>query len=131
MELRPTGNSDTSNPVTMSVMEYLAKKGREAMSGICKYPEIVCLHMTVLNGKSYCDVTPCQLKDELPKQSNAQRIRSMTDEELAKFLTSFQNTFGEEYEGMMSCLEWLKQPVEERNGKDSYGSRVGKFIEHK
>lgn len=49
------------------------------------------------------------------KQSNAQRIRNMTDEELAEYLITFQNTFGEEYEGMMSCLDWLKQPAEERN----------------
>lgn len=47
------------------------------------------------------------------KQSNAARIRDMTDEELAEYLTTFQNAFGEEYEGMMSCLEWLKQPAEE------------------
>lgn len=33
------------------------------------------------------------------KKTNADRIRSMTDEELAKFLTTFNNTFGEEYEG--------------------------------
>ena len=31
MELRSTGNPDTSNPVTMSVLEYLAKRGREAV----------------------------------------------------------------------------------------------------
>ena len=78
MELRSTGNPDTSNPVTMSVLEYLAKKGRETMG-----------------------------------MTNAQRIRSMTDEELAEYLTTFQNAFGEEYEGMMSCLDWLKQPVED------------------
>lgn len=47
------------------------------------------------------------------KLSNGDRIRGMGDEELAEYLTSFQNTFGEEYEGMMSCLEWLKHPVEE------------------
>lgn len=47
------------------------------------------------------------------KQSNADRIRSMSDEELAEYLTTFQNAFGEEYEGMMSCLDWLKQPAEE------------------
>lgn len=47
------------------------------------------------------------------KQGNADRIRSMTDEELAEYLATFQNAFGEEYEGMMSCLDWLKQPAEE------------------
>lgn len=31
MELRSTGNPDTSNPVTMSMLEYLSKKGIEAM----------------------------------------------------------------------------------------------------
>lgn len=99
MELRSTGNPDTSNPVTMSVLEYLRKKGIEAMSEICKYPESVCPHMTVLRGRSYCDVTPCQLTGELPKQSNAQRIRNMDDEELVRFLMDFD--------------EWLKQPVED------------------
>ena len=47
------------------------------------------------------------------KQSNADRIRGMTNEELAEYLITFQNTFGEEHEGMMSCLDWLKQPMEE------------------
>ena len=52
----------------------------------CKYPNEVCANMTVLNGVAYCDSVPCSLKDELPKQTNADRIRSMTDEELAEFL---------------------------------------------
>ena len=38
----------------------------------------------------------------------ADKIRDMTDEELAKFLLTFKNTFGEEYEGETSCLDWLK-----------------------
>ena len=33
MEIRSTGNPGTSNPVTMSMLEYLAKKGHETMSG--------------------------------------------------------------------------------------------------
>ena len=125
MELRSTGNPDTSNPVTMSVLEYLSSKGCEVMSEICKYPESVCPHMTVLRGKSYCDVTPCQLTGELPKQSNAQRIRNMDDEELVRFLMDFDtctycdNSSADEctYEtcqeiGEPCLLEWLKQPVE-------------------
>lgn len=48
--------------------------------------------------------------------TNADRIRQMTDEKLAQFLLNFKNTFGEEYEGVMSCLEWLKEEVEEENG---------------
>lgn len=126
MELRSTGNPDTINPVTMSMLEYLRKKGIEAMSEICKYPESVCPHMTVLRGKSYCDVTPCQLTGELPKQSNAQRIRNMDDEELVRFLMDFDtctycdNSSADEctYEtcqeiGEPCLLEWLKQPVED------------------
>lgn len=128
MELRSTGNPDTSNPVTMSMLEYLAKKGREAMSGTCKYPESICPHMTVLKGKSYCDATPCQLVGELPKQTFGDKIRSMSDDELA---TMFCNTCTySQFSGepMFSIwigdgvdiphsygdiLDWLKQPVEE------------------
>ena len=56
-------------------------------------------------------------KHESPrKQSNADRIRAMKDEEIAEYLTTFQYTFGEEYEGMMSCLDWLKQPAEKNYG---------------
>lgn len=32
MELRSTGNPDTNNPATMSVLEYLSKKGCETMN---------------------------------------------------------------------------------------------------
>lgn len=37
--------------------------------------------------------------------TNADRIRNMSDEELAEFLVGFKNTFGEEYEGEASCME--------------------------
>lgn len=53
----------------------------------CKYPNEVCANMTVLNGNTYCDSVPCSLKDELPKQTNADRIRAMNDKELEKFLS--------------------------------------------
>ena len=43
--------------------------------------------------------------------TNADRIRSMSDEELAEFLVNFKNTYGDEYEGEMSCLDWLKSEV--------------------
>lgn len=46
--------------------------------------------------------------------TNADRIRSMSDEELAIFLiTDFINTFGEEQEGEQSCLSWLQSPVDD------------------
>ena len=43
--------------------------------------------------------------------TNADFIRDMNDERLAKFLVNFRNTFGEEYEGETSCLEWLQAEV--------------------
>ena len=79
----------------------------------CKYPNDVCANMTLLNGIAYCDSVPCSLRGELPKQTNADRIRSMSDEELAEFFVNFKNTFGEEYEGKTSCLDWLQSEVEE------------------
>lgn len=48
------------------------------------------------------------------KQTNADRIRSMTDEELADFIINFDNNFGEEYEGEQSCLSWLQKESEEQ-----------------
>ena len=128
MGLRSTGSPDMSNPATMSMLEYLAKKGRETMSGICKYPESVCPHMTVLKGKSYCDATPCQLAGELPKQTFGDKIRSMNDDELATMLCNTCTYSQFSGEPMFSIgigdgvdiphsygdiLDWLKQPVEE------------------
>ncbi len=46
-------------------------------------------------------------------QTNADRIRSMTDEELAKFISGKARGFGEEYEGYMSALDWLKEEAME------------------
>ena len=45
--------------------------------------------------------------------TNADHVRGMTDEELAEWATTIGRTFGEEYEGYMSALGWLKAPVEE------------------
>ena len=50
--------------------------------------------------------------------TNADRIRSMGDEELAEFISDKARTFGEEYEGYMSALDWLMEEVaEDRLGK--------------
>ena len=103
MELRSTGNPDTSNPVTVSMLEYLAKKGREDMSEICKYPESVCPNMTVLKGKSYRNITPRQLTGELPKQKFGDKIRSMDDDELATMLCN-TCTYDEGEDPMFSIM---------------------------
>lgn len=48
-----------------------------------------------------------------PKPTNADRIRAMTNEELARFISGKARGFGEEYEGYMSALDWLQEPIED------------------
>lgn len=50
---------------------------------------------------------------ESHKQTNADKIRAMSDEELAEFIVNLDNHFGEEYEGEQSCLSWLQKESEE------------------
>lgn len=52
-------------------------------------------------------------ESEPHKQTKADEIRSMTDEELADFIINFNNRFGEEYEGEQSFLSWLQKESEE------------------
>lgn len=56
------------------------------------------------------DNEPCCRCDS--RRTNADMIRNMSDEELAGFLVGFKNTFGEEYEGEASCMEWLQSEAE-------------------
>lgn len=56
------------------------------------------------------DNEPCCRCDS--RQTNADRIRNMSDEELAEFLITFKNTFGGEYEGEASCMDWLQSGAE-------------------
>lgn len=57
------------------------------------------------------DNEPCCRCDS--RMTNADRIRNMSDEELTEFLVGFKNTFGEEYEGEASCMEWLQSEAEQ------------------
>lgn len=54
----------------------------------------------------------CKFIRESKSETNANRIRNMSDEELAEFLITFKNTFGKEYEGETSCMEWLQSKTE-------------------
>ena len=68
---------------------------------------------------SYCVMGPCPEQ----KLSNADRIRAMSDEELAKYLSNpCECTVDPEQDGFRECgndlcvkylLEWLQQPAEE------------------
>ena len=57
------------------------------------------------------DNEPCCRCDS--RNTNDDRIRNMSDEELAEFLITFKNTFGEEYEGEASCMGWLQSEAKE------------------
>ena len=57
------------------------------------------------------DNEPCCRCDS--RQTNADRIRNMSDEELAEFLITFKNAFVEEYEGEVSCMDWLQSEAEQ------------------
>ena len=55
-----------------------------------------------------------QYKDFKPKQSNADRIRAMSDEELAEFLVTVE-TYGyhdHSVSGTLEMIDWLKSEVE-------------------
>ena len=56
------------------------------------------------------DDEPCCRCDS--RRTNSDKIRNMSDEELAEFLITFKNTFGEEYEGEASCMDWLQSEAE-------------------
>ena len=172
MELRSTGNPDTSNSVTMSVLEYLSSKGCETMATrnilhVSKLQEFEDFletkgYMIVATSKNPYEVLRAQKdgdtvvvykkkdtkehlstmdKDyhlvrefikEKRKQSNADRIRKMTDEELEMFLSEFSackvcEHYNKEADrcgadNHFVCVkeyaeaiirDWLKQPEEE------------------
>ena len=167
MGLRSTGNPDTSNPVTMSVLEYLSKKGRETMNektlqseddNYKKKHKVKSAEIVVrkIDKKPYYEIKYFDLSDNeyhigygsykleyvfewleqcfeiVEKNTNADKIRNMTDEELAKFLSEFSACNVCEYydpethrcdtDSNFLCVkayaeaiigDWLKQPVEE------------------
>ena len=56
---------------------------------------------------------PSKFVETESRQTNYDLLISKTPEELAEWVTTKGRTFGEEYEGYMSVLDWLKAPVEE------------------
>ena len=104
-----------------------------AASGNCLKPTKVIkgkVEGTTVTSNEFTGTMPCSKQNELPKQSNADRIRNMTDEELAEFIERIKNTcivdaFGGEKMcetkaeveckackmKMGSILNWLKSEV--------------------
>lgn len=80
----------------------------------CKHPEESCCNMTCYHGKVYCDNQEgfCHLHDPLPPYTNADKIRDMSDEELAKWLYDF--FWGRKKDVRLLALkDWLKQLVKD------------------
>lgn len=85
-----------------------------------------CKHLCTMYNHTKESFKWCSLIDDCPQEdierdcdnyapmTNADRIRSMTDEELARFIVNLENHFGEEYEGEQSCLSWLQKESEEQ-----------------
>ena len=72
-----------------------------------------CYYNHILEEKG---IPPTEYEVKPKPQTNADRIRAMSDEELAEFISGKARTFGEEYEGYMSALEWLKQEAQCTSG---------------
>lgn len=65
----------------------------------------------------------CKKANEPFVQTNADRIRAMSDEELAKFLCSILDCESEKCPGLAycalgknGCADWLKQPAKDGDG---------------
>lgn len=96
-------------------LHHIRKENKVSDCSKCNRTDIKCCH-TCKKDANNCNVwhncgSDCP-EYEAKATTNADRIRSMTDEELAQFLVNFKNTFGEEYEGEASCLDWLQSEVE-------------------
>ena len=78
----------------------------------CRYPEEFCCNMTLYGGKVYCDDIDgfCHLHDELPPFTNADRIRAMSDEEMADFIYKVAHQLRPPL-NVGEVSDWLKQPI--------------------
>ena len=80
----------------------------------------------MVDAESHCKLYPrCYGCNAFRNPTNADRIRSMSDEELAEFLCSFRSCDADEYicegckaakycrAGHTGTIDWLQQPAEE------------------
>ena len=97
MELRSTGNTDINNPVAMSVLEYLRKKGIEAMG--------------MTNSERIRDMADEELARFLSEFS-ACNICEQFDKRLDRCGADNHFVCVKEY-AQAIIVDWLKQPVED------------------
>jgi hypothetical protein len=91
---------------TDEYVRHFYNKLAELRSGIDDVHTCNCQHNSNSRDNELC----CRCDS---RNTNADRIRNMSDEELVEFLITFKNTFGEEYEGEASCMEWLQSEAKE------------------
>ena len=97
MELRSTGNPDTRSPVTMSMLEYLRKKGAEAM-GMTNSERIRNMEDEEL-ARVFLEFRACNVCEQFDKRLD----RCGEDNHFVCVKEYAQAIIG----------DWLKQPVEE------------------
>ena len=79
-----------------------------------------CKHIKSLSGAGWCQAAcmycthtqESACKQKVNSTTNADRIRSMSDEELARFLWE-QNGGNRYWKSVEKYLDWLKQPAKE------------------
>ena len=95
-------------------------------SGRSYFPKTPYLFWKIIDGvKVYCDSTPCSLHDEHPSETNGDRVRRMSNEELAREMLFFvPSDFNRHYTGIAggyyttaqdaieANFDWLQRPVD-------------------
>ena len=88
-------------------------------------PKEICNHIENGNFAEWCNAWRIAAKEALQPKTNADRIRAMSDEELAedycKTILKVMQYYGIKNTGILedavrARLEWLKQPAEEGDG---------------
>lgn len=95
-------------PKTPDAWDELEKRLRGGESVYCRHRVMDKCRKT---GRSCTFGDDCFEPEETQGKTNADRIRAMSDEELAQFLSDFQNVGG----GLSPelCLKYIRQPAEE------------------
>lgn len=104
--------------LTMRTYNCLKRSGIDTVDQLHRLSDNDLRALRCIGPKAIAEVRE-KLKKARP-QTNADRIRSMTDEELAELIMCPYNSDGEICEAskdncMQCCLRWLRQPAKEDN----------------
>lgn len=98
-------------PLILAKSASLAAHGkrREEEMAKCKHPNAVCRNMVIYKNAAYCSSDMRSLQNKNIKQTNADKIRSMDNDELAQFLAEkFCHGVGEDL-----VKKWLESGQED------------------